>query len=45
MITHRARAALPAASPLLTGCGGGAAAVPDHRDPAAGTCPRPTRDG
>ncbi|MFI7413251.1 hypothetical protein ACIBU0_31720 [Streptomyces sp. NPDC049627] len=34
MITHKPRVALLAASLLLTGCGGGAVAVPDH-DPAA----------
>ncbi|MFF8316216.1 L,D-transpeptidase family protein [Streptomyces bobili] len=37
MITHRARAALLAASLLLTGCGGGAAASPDHNAPAPAT--------
>lgn len=30
MITHKSRVALLAASLLLTGCGGGAAATPDH---------------
>ncbi|MFG3268630.1 MULTISPECIES: L,D-transpeptidase family protein [Streptomyces] len=37
MITHRARVALLAASLLLTGCGGGAAASPDHNAPAPAT--------
>ncbi|MFE7646054.1 L,D-transpeptidase family protein [Streptomyces phaeoluteigriseus] len=37
MITHRVRAALLAASLLLTGCGGGAAAPPDRKAPDPAT--------
>ncbi|WP_405623096.1 L,D-transpeptidase family protein [Streptomyces sp. NBC_00076] len=46
MIRHSPPAALLAASLLLTGCGGGAAAVQDHRpgpDPAASTSRAPGR--
>jgi L,D-peptidoglycan transpeptidase YkuD (ErfK/YbiS/YcfS/YnhG family) len=35
MITHKRRVALLAASLLLTGCGGGAAATPDHEPATA----------
>lgn len=36
MITHKPRVALLAAALLLTGCGGGAAATPDHASGATG---------
>lgn len=41
MIGHRPSAALLAASLLLTGCGSGAAAIPDHRPEAVPTTSAP----